>query len=112
MNTWYVIFGAAIGAPARFAVDQYIRKYTDKPYGTFLVNVIGSFIIGLTLARNEDIQDLIAVGFAGAFTTWSTFMLDIYQAFELKRYKEAAINLFLSLGLGLAAAYLGLQLVS
>jgi fluoride ion exporter CrcB/FEX len=39
-------------------------------------------------------------------------MLDIYQAFELKRYKEAAINLFLSLGLGLAAAYLGLQLVS
>jgi CrcB protein len=112
MNTWYVIFGAAIGAPARFAVDQYIRKFTDKPYGTFLVNVFGSFIIGLTLARNEDIQDLIAVGFAGAFTTWSTFMLDIYLGFELKRYRRIAINLGFSLGFGLAAAYLGLQLAS
>jgi CrcB protein len=112
MNTWYVILGAAIGAPARFAIDQYIRRFTNKPYGIFLVNVIGSFVIGLTFNNTEHVHDLLAIGFAGAFTTWSTFMLDIYQAFELKRYKEAAINLFLSLGLGLAAAYLGLQLVS
>jgi CrcB protein len=110
MNTWYVILGAAIGAPARFAVDQYIRKYADKPYGTFLVNVLGSFIIGLTLTRNEDIHDLLAVGFAGAFTTWSTFMLDIYLGFELKRYKEITINLVMSLSFGLAAAYLGMQI--
>jgi CrcB protein len=112
MNTWYVIFGAAIGAPARFAVDQYIRKYTDKPYGTFLVNVIGSFVIGLTYTKTESTYDLLAVGFAGAFTTWSTFMLDIYLGFELKRYKEITINLVASLGFGLAAAYLGLQLTS
>ena len=112
MNTWYVIFGAAIGAPARFAVDQYIRKYTDKPYGTFLVNVIGSFVIGLTYTKTESTYDLLAVGFAGAFTTWSTFMLDIYLGFELKRYKEITINLVMSLGFGLAAAYLGLQLAS
>jgi CrcB protein len=54
----------------------------------------------------------LAVGFAGAFTTWSTFMLDIYLGFELKRYKEITINLVMSLGFGLAAAYLGLQLAS
>jgi CrcB protein len=54
----------------------------------------------------------LAVGFAGAFTTWSTFMLDIYLGFELKRYKEITINLVASLSFGLAAAYLGLQLAS
>jgi CrcB protein len=110
MNTLYVILGAAIGAPARFAIDQYIRKFTDKPYGIFLVNVLGSFIIGLTLTGSEQVHDLIAVGFAGAFTTWSTFMLDIYLGFELKRYREITINLVMSLGFGLLAAYAGLQI--
>ena len=112
MNTWYVILGAAIGAPARFAIDQYIRRFTNKPYGIFLVNVIGSFVIGLTYTKTESTYDLLAVGFAGAFTTWSTFMLDIYLGFELKRYREITINLVMSLGFGLAAAYLGLQLTS
>ena len=112
MNTWYVILGAAIGAPARFAIDQYIRRFTNKPYGIFLVNVIGSFVIGLTYTKTESTYDLLAVGFAGAFTTWSTFMLDIYLGFELKRYREITINLVMSLGFGLAAAYLGLQLAS
>ncbi len=111
MNTLYVILGAAIGAPARFAIDQYIRKFTDKPYGIFLVNVIGSFIIGLTFTKTDHTYDLLAMGFAGAFTTWSTFMLDIYLGFELKRYREITINLVMSIGFGLAAAYLGLQLV-
>ena len=112
MNSLYVILGAAIGAPARFAIDQYIRRFTSKPYGIFLVNVIGSFVIGLTYTKTESTYDLFAVGFAGAFTTWSTFMLDIYLGFELKRYKEVTINLVMSLGFGLAAAYLGLQLTS
>jgi CrcB protein len=112
VNTWYVVLGAAIGAPARFAIDQYIRRFTSKPYGIFLVNVIGSFVIGLTFTKSESTYDLLAVGFAGAFTTWSTFMLDIYLGFELKRYKEITINLVMSLGFGLAAAYLGLQLAS
>ena len=112
MNTLYVILGAAVGAPARFAIDQYFRKFTDRPLGTFLVNVFGSFLIGLTFSKSEKVYDLVAVGFAGAFTTWSTFMLDIYLGFELKRYREITINLVMSLGFGLAAAYLGLQLVN
>lgn len=112
MNTFYIILGASLGAPLRFAIDQYIKKFTTKPYGIFLVNVVGSFIIGLTFTKNDHIYDLLAVGFAGAFTTWSTFMLDIYLGFELKRYREITINLVMSLGFGLAAAYIGLQLVS
>jgi CrcB protein len=53
---------------------------------------------------------LFAIGFAGAFTTWSTFILDIYLAYELKRHEEAAINLLMSLGFGLLAAWFGIQL--
>jgi CrcB protein len=110
MNVLYVILGAAVGAPARFAIDQYIRKFTTKPYGIFLVNIFGSFLLGMTFKSSEHIHDLLAIGFAGAFTTWSTFMLDIYLAFELKRYRDASANLILSLGFGLIAAWCGLQL--
>ena len=109
MRMFYVILGAAIGAPARFAIDQYIHKFTSKPYGIFLVNVLGSFLLGVTVNSTEHTHDLVAIGFAGAFTTWSTFMLDIYLAFELKRKNEALINLGVSLGFGLFAAWLGLK---
>ena len=110
MRTLYVVLGAAIGAPARFVIDQYIHRFTTRPYGIFLVNVLGSFLLGVTFNSTEHTHDLIAIGFAGAFTTWSTFMLDIYLGFELKRYREITINLVMSLGFGLAAAYLGLQI--
>jgi len=110
MNMMYVIIGAAIGAPARFAIDQYIRKFSRQPYGIFLVNILGSFLLGLTFNSSEHVHDLLAIGFAGAFTTWSTFMLDIFLAYELKRYKEAGLNLVLSLGFGLLAAWFGLSL--
>ena len=110
MRTLLVILGAGIGAPARFAIDQYIRKFTDKPYGIFVVNVVGSFVFGLTMKSAENTYALFAIGFAGAFTTWSTFMLDFFLDYELKKYKDAAINLGASLGFGLLAAWLGLTL--
>jgi CrcB protein len=110
MKMALIVLGAAVGGPLRFVVDQWIRKYTTKPYGIFAVNILGSFLLGLTYGRAEQGFDLFAIGFAGAFTTWSTFMLDIYLAYELKRYKEAAVNLTMSLGIGLIAAWIGLQL--
>jgi CrcB protein len=110
MRTLLVILGAAIGAPARFAIDQYIRKFTDKPHGILLVNVLGSFVFGLTMRSAENTYALFAIGFAGAFTTWSTFMLDFFLAYELKKYKDAAINLGASIVFGLLAASLGMSL--
>jgi CrcB protein len=110
MRTLLVILGAAIGAPARFAIDQYIRNFTDKPYGIFAVNVLGSFVLGLTMDSAENTYALFAIGFAGAFTTWSTFMLDFFLDYELKKYKDAAINLGASIVFGLLAASLGMSL--
>lgn len=110
MKLTLILLGAAIGGPLRFVIDQKIRTYTAKPYGIFAVNIIGSFLLGFTYGRAEAGFDLFAIGFAGAFTTWSTFMLDVYLAYELKRYGEAAANLVMSLGLGLLAAWLGIQL--
>ena len=107
-----VIIGAAIGSPARFLVDQYFKKFTDKPLGTFTVNILGSFLIGLTFATTDHWQDFLAIGFAGSFTTWSTFIIDLYLGYELKRYKAVAINLTASIGFGLLAAYLGYNLAS
>jgi CrcB protein len=107
-----VAFGSALGAPARFLIDQYFKKFTDHPVGTFLVNVIGSFFIGLTFASAESWHDFIAVGFAGSFTTWSTFMLDLYLGIRLNRQLPVAINFIASVVFGLAAAWLGVELVS
>ena len=107
-----VMLGAAVGAPARFLIDQYFRKFTDKPIGTFTVNVIGSFLIGLAYSSTDRLHDFAAIGFAGAFTTWSTFIIDIYLGYELKRYKAVAINLIGSIFFGVIAAYLGYLLAS
>ncbi len=112
MNTFLVIFGAAIGAPARFLVDQYFRKFTEKPVGTFLVNIVGSFLIGLSYSSTEHWHDFLAIGFAGAFTTWSTFIIDIFLGYELKKYKVVAVNLVASLVFGLLAAYGGYLLAT
>ena len=112
MNSLMVILGAAIGAPARFLVDQYFKKFTDKPVGTFTVNILGSFFIGLTFSSTEHWHDLLAIGFAGSFTTWSTFIIDLYLGYELKKYKVVAVNLVASLVFGLLAAYGGYLLAS
>jgi CrcB protein len=110
MKALFVIAGAAVGAPSRYLLDLYFRKYIKYPYGITIINVLGAFIIGLSIGPADNFRALVAIGFAGAFTTWSTFMLDLYLAFELKQYKTAATNLVVSLVLGLCAAWLGIHL--
>lgn len=110
MRTLYVALGAGFGAPARFLIDTYLRKFSTNPYGTFTVNILGSFLIGITFTSSGQIHDLVAIGFAGAFTTWSTFMLDIYLEWRLKQYRLALANLYISMVLGLLAAWFGLSL--
>jgi CrcB protein len=123
MTALYIIIGASVGAPSRFLLDQFLRKFIKYPLGIMVVNVLGSFVIGLTVAHArstsayvpvgyvDNMRALVGIGFAGAFTTWSTFILDLYLAFELKQYKSLAKNLLLSLTLGICAVWLGMSLV-
>ena len=111
MRFLLVVVGAAVGAPLRYLTDLKLRNYIKYPYGISVINVLGSFVIGLSVGSGDNVKALVAIGFAGAFTTWSTFMLDLYLEFELKKYKSATTNLLVSLTLGLGAAWLGMQLV-
>ena len=106
MRVIYFILGAGIGAPLRYLIDKFFRAKYKFPVGILIVNTVGSFVLGLTQLN------YFVMGFCGAFTTWSTFMLDLYLAYELRRYKDALINVGASLIFGLLAAWAGVQLVS
>jgi CrcB protein len=108
--------GGFLGAIARYLLGGWVQdKYGPSfPYGTFIINVTGSFILGLfaTLslryAWNEQWRLLVAIGFVGAYTTFSTFEYETIQLIaEGARYKAAAINLAGSVIVGFFAAYLG-----
>ena len=75
--------GGAIGAIGRYAVGQFVEG--DRfPLSTFLVNVIGSFVLGLVTFANagESVLLFVGVGVCGAFTTFSTFSVDTIRLLE------------------------------
>src|SRR5215813_772956 len=94
--------GGFLGANARYLVGGWAQQKWGPsfPYGTFIINVSGSFILGLfaTLAVryawNDQWRLLIAIGFVGAYTTFSTFEYETIQLIaEGRCYQAAAINL-------------------
>lgn len=108
--------GGFLGANARYLVGQWAaaRWGTAFPWGTFLVNVSGCFILGLfaTLALRLGWADgwrlLVAVGFVGAYTTFSTFEFESLQLIAQGRQIGAALgNVVGSVVAGFAAAFLG-----
>lgn len=116
MNCLIVGLGGFVGAVARYLVGGWVQQRwgTAFPYGTFVINVSGSFILGLfaTLALRfawgEPWRLLIAIGFVGAYTTFSTFEYETLRLIaEGNRYGAAAVNLLGSVIAGFAAAYLG-----
>jgi CrcB protein len=101
-----VALGALAGAPLRFLVASWLDD--DWPRGTLLVNVTGSFVLGLCSGWSIDGQALalVGVGFCGALTTYSAFAV---QTAELGRRRGAAYAV-LTLGLSLGACALGFVL--
>ena len=91
MHWLAVAVGGALGAMARYAVSIWVFNYSsDKfPYATLLVNVLGSFIMGILFviiveraALPAEMRSLLMVGFLGAFTTFSTFSLDALSLWQ------------------------------
>jgi CrcB protein len=109
------VLGAAVGAPARWLVDQWVQSRHDSvfPWGTLVVNVVGSLILGTLLAlvatgrASEGTLALAGVGFCGGFTTFSTFGYETVRLMQDGSRLEAVANVGLSLAAGLLAAFAG-----
>lgn len=98
------IVGAAIGAPLRYLIDKFFRSKYVFPVGILIVNVLGSFILGYTQ------DNYFVMGFCGAFTTWSAFMLDVDR--ELPFRRRVLVNIILTFGVSIAAIAAGAALAS
>jgi CrcB protein len=100
-----------IGALLRFGVDAIVsqRLARDFPYGTLVVNLSGAVVLGFTtgLALKGDEAVLIGSATVGAYTTFSTWMLETHRLAEEGEVARAFVNVSLSLLLGLGAAALG-----
>ncbi|HEY5188717.1 MAG TPA: fluoride efflux transporter CrcB [Solirubrobacteraceae bacterium] len=114
MSAWVwagvALLGGA-GAVARFVIDSLISVRSDQalPLGTLIVNVSGAFVLGLLTGLNLMGNTLLLVGTAtiGAYTTFSTWMLETHRLAEDRAHRVAVVNVVLSLVAGLVAAALG-----
>ncbi|HEX3931666.1 MAG TPA: fluoride efflux transporter CrcB [Nocardioides sp.] len=110
MTVLLVLLGGAVGAPARYLTDQAVQRRhgTDHPWGTWTVNVAGSFVLGLVVAAGPPwLVTLAGTGFCGALTTFSTFGYETVRLAEEGELPAATWNVVGSLAAGLAAASLG-----
>jgi fluoride exporter len=111
-NFLLVGVGGMAGSMLRYLFSVII-KHNSFPYSTFVVNIIGSFIIGLTMAVAAKQQNfthytlLLATGICGGFTTFSAFSWESVQMLQQQRYTTLAIYILLSIVLGIAATFLG-----
>jgi len=108
--------GGAAGAVARYWVSGRVYQWlgTDFPWGTLVVNVAGSFLIGLLatvllerLPLDVEWRALLIIGFLGAFTTFSTFSWETLALIEQAQYAKAVGNALVSVVACLAATWLG-----
>jgi CrcB protein len=108
--------GGFVGAIARFWLGSYIgtKMGTRFPYGTFVINISGSFLIGLILTflserthLSPNWRYLLPVGFIGAYTTFSTFEYETLRTLQDGQFLTASLNVTLSVLLGFAAVWAG-----
>lgn len=108
--------GGFLGAVARFWLGGYIgsRMGTRFPYGTFVINISGSFLIGLILTIlaerthwDPSWRCLIPIGFIGAYTTFSTFEYETLRTLQDGQFLIAALNVTLSVLVGFVAVWGG-----
>ena len=111
-----IAVGGALGTLARYGVERTFVAASDGfPWATFSVNVVGSFVLGIvvTLAvalwpRDRYLRPLVAVGFCGGFTTFSTLAVEVDQRIQHGHMEVAAAFLAASLLAGLGAALAGM----
>jgi len=123
LSTWLTILAISLagglGACSRFFIDYLISELLRKgffPLGTFIVNVSGSFFLGLLAGTaayelmSPETFDIIAFGFLGSYTTFSTWMYESAHLMQKKRRYMAVSYIFFSIIAGVVAASAGLWL--
>jgi CrcB protein len=108
----WVVVGAAVGAPLRYLAARALNG--SWPWGTLLVNVAGSLVLGVVLAPGLVVPQWavlgLATGFCGALTTYSAFALESVDLAERGQLRAAVGNVAANLALGLLAAGLGVAI--
>jgi fluoride exporter len=113
-----VLLGGMVGAPARYLVDRAVqaRRDTVFPWGTFMVNVAGSAVLGFLLGAHQHlglgsaVVALLGTGFCGGLTTFSTFGYETLRLLEDGAIGEAGLNALGSLVVTVLVAWLGFRL--
>jgi CrcB protein len=112
--------GGFLGSGARFLVSRYIQLSFASvfPWGTFLVNILGSLLIGIFFGISEkgnfmspEWRLFLTVGLCGGFTTFSSFSNDIYLLLQNREFFRIVTYSTLSFMLGLLAVFLGRTLI-
>jgi CrcB protein len=116
----YILVGVGgfIGANARFVIARLVGAMfeTKFPLGTFVINISGSFVLGLlgailaqrVMASSESLRLALGVGFLGAYTTFSTFEYETHALFDDGSWFTATTNMVASLFVGLIAVRAGI----
>ncbi|NPA67200.1 MAG: fluoride efflux transporter CrcB [Chlorobi bacterium] len=116
-NVMLIGAGGFLGSIMRYGSNQVMLKVfqTQHPIGTFFVNILGSFLIGLILGvfeRGGEVSNnwklFLAVGFCGGFTTFSSFAVENLNFLQSQQFMMSFLYVGISLFLGLAAVYAGL----
>ena len=114
-----IAIGGAVGAVARHLVGAQVLRLLGSgfPWGTLTVNVVGSFAMGALMELmavrwnvGPELRAFMTVGVLGAFTTFSTFSLDVAVLGERGALLPAALYVLVSVGLSIAALFFGLWL--
>lgn len=109
-----VVLIGGVGSVLRFVVDRTVARRLSRPFpfGTLAVNISGATLLGFLggLALNKDVALLAGTAFVGAYTTFSTWMLETQRLGEERRLRAALANIVMSVLLGEAAAFIGQQL--
>lgn len=112
--------GGFAGSVSRFYLQEWFVRFGESkiPWGTFTANILGSFIIGIVYAFVEkqgylshEIRLLLAVGFCGGFTTFSSFAAENYNLLRTADFVPFAFYTMLSILSGLIMVWLGIHLI-
>ncbi len=115
-NILLVGIGGFLGSIARYGIAYFFSKYSNFifPIGTFIVNIIGSFLIGWIYGYNRGAGFLpyslfFTAGFCGGFTTFSTFSLENFSLLEKGHYIAFFSYILLSILLGILFVFVGIM---